>query len=200
MSAPTISSNSLARARAELDTPRRAGGCAGQAHRLASRAHGALRESIDRLAGEIRDGVGTAIGEAQGGADRLAATAASRSARKSTGCATPLSRQANALPATGGADRRAAGAARCAARRRRRRRRRCPGEAGGELTRRDRPGSGGGGEPQRLRPAPALVAALVQVREAAAHAAERAREAIEAVIPEIRRQAVRRDPAGAGKA
>ena len=31
---------------------------------------------------------------------------------------------------------------------------------------------------------PALVAALVQVKEAAAHAAERAREAIEAVIPE----------------
>ena len=30
---------------------------------------------------------------------------------------------------------------------------------------------------------PALVASLVQVKEAAAHAAERAREAIEAVIP-----------------
>ena len=35
----------------------------------------ALRDSIDRLAGEIRDGVGTAIGEAQGGADRLAEAA-----------------------------------------------------------------------------------------------------------------------------
>ena len=32
--------------------------------------------------------------------------------------------------------------------------------------------------------APALVASLVQVKEAAAHAAERAREAIESVIPE----------------
>ena len=36
----------------------------------------------------------------------------------------------------------------------------------------------------RSETAPALVAALVQVREAAAHAAERAREAIHAVIPE----------------
>ena len=39
---------------------------------------------------------------------------------------------------------------------------------------------------------PALVAALVQVKEAAAHAAERAREAIESSHPGKRRQSCRR--------
>jgi len=172
---------SLTRARTELDT------LAGQASSqdlaigsIAERTQ-ALRESIDRLTDEIRDSLGTAIGEAQGGADRLVEAAAS--VRPEIGWIRDAAVEADQrLSATG---------ERIAKQQER---------FGGLLARID----DGVGEAQSkltelasmlaqvereaadlsAETAPALVAALVQVKEAAAHAAERAREAIEAVIPE----------------
>jgi hypothetical protein len=172
---------SLTRARTELDT------LAGQASSqdlaigsIAERTQ-ALRESIDRLTDEIRDSLGTAIGEAQGGADRLVEAAAS--VRPEIGWIRDAAVEADQrLSATG---------ERIAEQQER---------FGGLLARID----DGVGEAQSkltelasmlaqvereaadlsAETAPALVTALVQVKEAAAHAAERAREAIEAVIPE----------------
>src|SRR5690348_2719552 len=172
---------SLTRARTELDT------LAGQASSqdlaigsIAERTQ-ALRESIDRLTDEIRDSLGTAIGEAQGGADRLVEAAAS--VRPEIGWIRDAAVEADQrLSATG---------ERIAEQQER---------FGGLLARID----DGVGEAQSkltelasmlaqvereaadlsAETAPALVTALVQVKEAAAHAAERAREAIETVIPE----------------
>ena len=172
---------SLTRARTELDT------LAGQASSqdlaigsISERTQ-ALRESIDRLTDEIRDSLGTAIGEAQGGADRLVEAAAS--VRPEIGWIRDAAVEADQrLSATG---------ERIAEQQER---------FGGLLARID----DGVGEAQSkltelasmlaqvereaadlsAETAPALVTALVQVKEAAAHAAERAREAIEAVIPE----------------
>ncbi|HEY1142455.1 MAG TPA: hypothetical protein VGE68_00310, partial [Sphingomicrobium sp.] len=171
---------SLTRARTELDSL----GSEANSHdtaieSLAQRTEG-LRESIGRLAGEIRDGVGTMIGEAQGGADRLAASA---------GAIQPEMQRIREA-AVEASDRISA--------------------AGGQISEQQERfaallasvDDGVGGAQSRLselasvmaqvereatslsaETGPALVAALLQVKEAAAHAAERAREAIEGVIP-----------------
>ena len=172
---------SLTRARAELDTLASQAGTQDSAIGSLAERTTTLRESIERLASEIRDGVGAAIGEAQGGTDRLvtsasairpeigwireAAIEASDRIAATGGQITEQQDQFTALLASvddgvGDAQSKLA-------------------ELASMLVKVER-------EAQNLsaETGPALVAALVQVKEAAAHAAERAREAIEAVIPE----------------
>ncbi len=146
---------------------------------LADRMAG-LRQSLDGLTADIQGQLATALGDAEGGAQRLLETsAAARPYIESTRDAaveagSRLERGAGAIEAqhdrlaalltavdtgVGGAERRLAELA--------------TGIAAAET------------EAAKLsgETAPALVAALLQVREAAGHAAERAREAISAVIP-----------------
>jgi dGTP triphosphohydrolase len=173
--------NSLTRARTELDT------LAAQANSqddaigsLADRTT-ALRENIDRLTAEVREGVGVAIGEAQGGADRLAEAASTlkpemgwiRDAAVEAGerlstAGSQIAEQQDRFAAllasvddgVGGAQSKLA-------------------ELASMLAQVEREANNLSAET-----GPSLVAALVQVKEAASHAAERAREAIEKVIPE----------------
>ena len=172
---------SLSRARAELDALAQVSSnqdstIDGLADRTVS-----LRENMDRLVTEVRDSLASAINEAETGAIRLreaaetarpeigwmrdAATEASDRIAQSAQAIAEQQDRFSALLASlddgvGSAEARLANLASSIA------------EAQTEATRLS-------GET-----APALVAAMVQVREAAAHAAERAREAIEAVIPE----------------
>ena len=187
--------DSLTRARTELDAL--AAQASSQDDAIGSLAErtAALRESIDRLTGEIRDGVGTAIGEAQGGADRLAEAASA--CRPEIGWMRDAAVEASErMSATGDADRRAAGPLRGAARQRRRRRRRRPVEA--DRARLDaRRRSSAKRRSLSAETGPALVAALVQVKEAAG-ARRRARPRSDrGGHPGKRRQAVRGDPRGA---
>ena len=172
---------SLTRARAELDTL--AAQSSTQEDAIGSMAERTrtLRESIERLAAEVRDNVGVAIGEAQGSAERLAEAAAA--AKPDIGWLRDSTVDASErLAATSAAitDQRERFAALL-----------------GSLD--------GGVEDAQSKLAllastlaqvereatslssetgPALINSLVQVKEAAAHAADRAREAIHAVIPE----------------
>jgi hypothetical protein len=172
---------SLTRARAELDSLASQAGSQDSAIGSLAERTTTLRESIERLASEIRDGVGSAIGEAQGGADRLVTSASA--IRPEIGWIRDAAIEASdRIAATGGQiteqqDRFTAllasvddgvGDAQSKL-----------AELASMLVKVER-------EAQSLsaETGPALVAALVQVKEAAAHAAERAREAIEAVIPE----------------
>jgi hypothetical protein len=136
---------------------------------------------MERLETEIREGLGTAIGEAQGGADRLAETAATarpeigwmRDAAVETGerlstTAVQISEQQQRFTSLlasldGGVEDAQAKLALLAT----------------TLAQVEREA-----ESLSAETGPALVASLVQVKEAATHAAERAREAIEGVIPE----------------
>jgi sugar-specific transcriptional regulator TrmB len=171
---------SLSRARTELDTL--AGQASSQDTAIGSIAErtASLRESIDKLTDEIRDELGTAIGEAQGGADRL--TAAAATLRPELGWLRDATVEAGErLSATGATiaeqqDRFAAllasvddgvGDAQSKL-----------GELASMLAQVEREAADLSAET-----APALVSALVQVKDAATHAAERAREAIEGVIP-----------------
>jgi DNA repair exonuclease SbcCD ATPase subunit len=172
---------SLTRARTELDTlsaqaSNQDGAIASLAERTAS-----LRDSIGRLADELRDNVGTAIGEAQGGADRLAEVtsavkpdvgwvrdAAVEASERMTATADHIGEQQDrfaALLATldDGVE---------GARSKLAELKSAIGDAQAEA------------DSLTAETGPALVAALVQVKETASHAAERAREAIGAVIPE----------------
>jgi archaellum component FlaC len=172
---------SLTRARAELDTLATQAGSQDSAIGTLAERTTTLRESIERLASEIRDGVGAAIGEAQGGTDRLVTSASA--IRPEIGWIREAAIEASErIAATEGQiaaqqDRFTAllasvddgvGDAQSKL-----------SELASTLVQVER-------EAQNLsaETGPALVAALVQVKEAAAHAAERAREAIEAVIPE----------------
>jgi len=172
---------SLTRARTELDTL--AAQSSTQEDAIGSMAERTrtLRESIERLAAEVRDNVGVAIGEAQGNAERLAEAAAA--AKPDIGWLRDSTVDASErLAATSAAitDQRERFAALL-----------------GSLD--------GGVEDAQSKLAllastlaqvereatslssetgPALINSLVQVKEAAAHAADRAREAIHAVIPE----------------
>ncbi len=173
-------SASLGRVQGELNAiAGQSGNHEGAMEQLAERMTG-LRVSLDGLTTDIQGQLATALGEAQGGAQRLLETsAAARPYIESTRDAAVeagkrLETGAGAIEAqhdrlaallaavdtgVGGAERRlselATGIAEAEA------------EAG-KLS---------------AETAPALVAALLQVREAAGHAAERAREAISAVIP-----------------
>ncbi|MBW0006651.1 MAG: hypothetical protein JO335_02950, partial [Sphingomonas sp.] len=172
---------SLTRARSELDTL--AAQASSQDNAIGSLAERttALRDSVERLAAEVRENVGAAIGEAQGGADRLAEAAAA--AKPDIGWLRDATIEANErLTATsksiaeqherftallssvdGGVEDAQSKLALLAT----------------TLAQVEREAASLSGET-----GPALIASLVQVKEAAAHAAERARAAIEAVIPD----------------
>ncbi|HEX6071426.1 MAG TPA: hypothetical protein VFY95_00250 [Sphingomicrobium sp.] len=173
--------NSLGRARAELDTLATQAATQDNAIGFIAQRTAAIRESIERLTTEIREGIGTAIGDAQGSADRLAEAAqaakpeigwmrdaaveASERMSLAAGMVAEQEDRFTALLASiddgvGDAQSRLAELASVIAQ---------AGREAGNLS---------------AETGPALVAALVQVKEAASHAAERAREAIQGVIPE----------------
>lgn len=172
---------SLTRARTELDTLAAQAGSQDLAIGSIAERTTALRESIDRLTDDIRDGLGTAIGMAQGGADRLTEAAASlhpqvasirdaaaeteeRLAAAGEKISEQHARVAGLLTSVDeGVDNAQSKLS----------------EFASVLAQVEREASSLNAET-----APALVSALVQVKEAAAHAAQRARQAIEAVIPE----------------
>ncbi|MEO7634941.1 MAG: hypothetical protein ABIS38_04765 [Sphingomicrobium sp.] len=171
---------SLGRARTELDTLAAQAGTQDSAiDALTERTHG-LRESMERLASDVREGIGVALGEAQGSADRLAGStaaikpeidwvrdaaveASSRLAASGADIADQQDRLTALLASVddGVGDAQTQLAALQAA----------IGEAQAEAGN------------LSAETAPAMVAALVQVKEAAAHAAERARDAIHGIIP-----------------
>jgi archaellum component FlaC len=172
---------SLTRARTELESMAAQAGTQDNAiGALAERTAG-LRENIDRLAAEIRDQVGTAIGEAEGSAGRLAE--ATRSVKPEIGWVRDAAVEAGERMATTGEkiaeqqDRFAALLAQVDD---------GVGDAQSKLTELASMLAQVEREASNLsaETGPALVAALVQVKEAAAHAAERARAAIESTIPE----------------
>ena len=172
---------SLTRARTELDTLSAHASTQDDAIGTLSERTEALRGSIERLAGEIRDNVGIAIGEAQGSADRLVEAAAA--ARPEIGWLRDATVEASEnLSATGAQilEQRNAFAALLSS-----------VDSGVEdaqsklaelastLVQVEREATSLSSET-----GPALIASLVQVKEAAAHAADRAREVIQGVIPE----------------
>lgn len=171
---------SLSRARAELDTL--AAHATSQDDAIGSLAQrtGSLRDSIEQLTTEIRESLGIAIGEAQGGADRLVEAAAAAKPdivwlRDATGDAN---------------EKLAATSLQIAEQRERFSDLLASLDSGVEeaqsklsdfastLVQVEREAASLSNET-----GPALIASLVQVKEAAAHAAERARETIEAAIP-----------------
>jgi DNA repair exonuclease SbcCD ATPase subunit len=171
---------SLTRARTELDTLAADAGNQDQAIGSIAERTEALRESIGRLAGEIRDGVGTMIGEAQGGTDRLAASAGAirpeiawiRDAAVEAGdristAGGQIAEQQDRFAALLASVDDGVGAAQSKI-----------SELASVIAQAEREASSLSAET-----GPALVSALLQVKEAAGHAADRAREAIEGVIP-----------------
>jgi hypothetical protein len=172
---------SLARARTELDAlAEQAGSQDTSIEALAVRTV-ALRTGIDQLTTEIREGLSSAIGDAESGAERVLKVAetarpeigwmrdaATEASEQISASGTGIAKQADRFAAllalvddgVGTSEKRLAGLTSALT------------EAQGEASR------------LTAETGPALVAALLQVREAAAHAAERAREAIEGVIPE----------------
>ncbi|HEY4070724.1 MAG TPA: hypothetical protein VGM04_04100 [Sphingomicrobium sp.] len=171
---------SLSRARAELDTMASQASSQDAAIGSIAERTSSLRENIDRLADEIRESLGTAIGEAQGGADRLAQTASA--ARPEVAWIREAAVEAGErLAATGEKiaeqqDHLTALLARVDD---------GVGDAQSKLSALASTLAQVEREAASLsaETAPALVSSLVQVKEAAAHAADRAREAIESVIP-----------------
>jgi hypothetical protein len=173
--------NSLTRARAELDAlAAQAGTQDGAILSLAERT-AALRDTIAHLASEVRDGVGAAIEQAQDRAGRLAEAATS--AKPDIGWLRDATIEASEkLSATG---------AEIAQQRERFTTLLAGVDAGVEdaqsklaelastLVQVEREAASLSAET-----GPALVASLVQVKEAAAHAAERARETIQSAIPD----------------
>ena len=172
---------SLTRARTELDTlAAQASTQDGAIGSLAERT-ATLRESIERLADEVRENVGTAMGEAQGRADRLAQItdtmkpelgwmrdAAVEASDRMTATAAQIGEQQDRFSALLASVDEGVG------------------DAQSKLESLTSAIAQAQAEATSLssETGPALVAALVQVKDAASHAAERAREAIEAVIPE----------------
>ena len=172
---------SLTRARSELDALAAHAGSQDQAIVSLADRTTTLRDSIARLANEIRDGVGTALGEAQGSADRLVeaaaaakpdidwlreATAETSEKLSATGVEMAQQRErfsgliANVDQGVEEAQSKLA-------------------QLASTLAQVEREATSLSAET-----GPALIASLVQVKEAASHAAERARETIEAIIPE----------------
>ena len=172
---------SLTRARAELDTLSAQAETQDSAMGSLAERTASLRDSVERLAAEIREGIGEAIGEAQGGADRLAETAAA--ARPEIGWLRDSAVEASdRLAVTGAAiaDQRERftaflltlnGGVEDAQSK--------LTELASTLVQVEREAASLSNET-----GPALVASLVQVKDAAAHAADRARQAIADVIPE----------------
>jgi predicted nucleic acid-binding Zn-ribbon protein len=172
---------SLTRARTELDALAQQAGTQDQSIDSLAARTSALRESIERLAADIGGGLAAALGEAQGGADSL--LQAAQTAKPEVEWMRDVAREASEnLLATGsgiagqqdrltallasidegvrGAEERLSGLTEALM------------QAQGEASR------------LTAETGPALLDSLVQVREAAGHAAARAREAISEVVPE----------------
>jgi hypothetical protein len=172
--------DSLTRARAELDTLSIQATTQDDAIGSLAERTATLRDSIERLATEVRESVGVAIGEAQVGADRLAEAAAaakpdigwlrdatSEASEKLSATAAEIARQRERFTALlesvdSGVESAQSKLA----------------EFASTLVQVEREATSLSNET-----GPALIASLVQVKEAAVHAAERARETIEAAIP-----------------
>ena len=190
--APTISSTSLTRARTELDALAPQAGAQDNAIGSLADRTAALREK--HRPPHRRDPRRRRNGDRRGAGRRRPARrgrrgdqAGNRLGPRCCGRGRPTDFADRV------ADRRAAGPLRGLARLgRRRRRRRAVEDLRAGVGRSSR--SSARPAASARKPGPALVAALVQVKEAAAHAAERAREAIETVIPESAGKAVGGDP------
>jgi hypothetical protein len=172
---------SLTRARTELDALAIQAGSQDDALGSLAERTNAIRDSIDRLTAEIREGTAIALGEAQWGAERLAESASAlrpelnsirdsviEAADKLSLAGSDIHEQQQRFAALLGIVDSGVVQARSKL---------SELASGIEAAERDAANLS-------AETAPALVAALVQVREAAGHAAQRAREAIEAVIPE----------------
>ena len=172
---------SLTRARAELDAIASQAGTQDSAIGTLAERTAALRQSIEHLAAEIRDGVGTAIGEAQGGANRLVTSAgairpeidwirgaAAEASERIAATEGQIEQQQDRFAALLASVDDGVGDAQSKL-----------SELASLIVQVEKEANNLSAET-----GPALVAALLQVKEAAGHAAERAREAIEAVIPE----------------
>ena len=170
----------LTRARAELDSiAAEADHKIRRSDRLQKRTI-VLRESINRLTDDIRDQLGTAIGEAHGGTDRLAEAAAAvrpeiawirdaavEAGKQLSATGDNVAEQQDRFAALLATVDEGVGDAHSKL-----------SDLASKLAEVEREAASLSGET-----APTLVSALVQVKDAAAHAAERAREAIESVIP-----------------
>ena len=172
---------SLTRARTELDTLSAHASTQDDAIGTLSERTATLRESIERLAAEIRDNVGVALGEAHGSTERLVETAAlarpeiawlrdaaAETSEKLTATGAEMAQQHerfSSLLSTvdGGVEDAQSKLAQLAS----------------TLAQVEREAASLSAET-----GPALIASLNQVKEAAAHAADRARETIQNVIPE----------------
>ena len=172
---------SLARARGELDALAEQTGSQDNSIEALAERTSALRQGIDQLAAEIRDGLAPAIDAAETGADRV--LRAAETAKPEISWMRDAAVEASSQIAASGdriveqQDRLAAllGAIDDGV-----------GNSAAKLADLTSALTEAQGEASRLtaETGPALVSALLQVREAAAHAADRAREAIDAVIPE----------------
>jgi hypothetical protein len=173
--------DSLTRARSELDALASQATSQDDAIGTIAERTAALRESIERLAGDIRQGVGAAIGEAHSHADRLTEVAQSakpeigwirdaavEASERLSGTGSQIAEQQDRFTALLATVDDGVGEAQSKI-----------AELASVLAQAEREAASLSGET-----GPALVAALVQVKDAASHAAERAREAIESVIPE----------------
>jgi DNA repair exonuclease SbcCD ATPase subunit len=171
---------SLTRARAELDTLASQASTQDEAIGTIAERTATLRETIERLSNDIREGVGSAIGEAQGGAERLAwaagtlkpemawiRDAAVEASDRIGVTGERIAEQQDRLSALLASVDEGVGDAQSKL-----------SEFASTLAKVEREANSLSAET-----GPALVSALVQVKETAAHAAERAREAIESVIP-----------------
>jgi hypothetical protein len=172
---------SLTRARAELDMLAAQAGTQDSAIGSLAERTVVLRDSIEKLAGEIRDGIGFAIGEAQGGADRLAEAAATAKPQISwlRDATVEASEKLSATGAEIAEQRERFGALLSSVDNGVEDAQSKLAQLASTLAQVEREAAS-----LSTETGPALVASLVQVKEAAAHAAERAREAIQSVIPE----------------
>lgn len=172
---------SLGRARTELDNLAAQASNQDNALGFIAERTAVVRESIERLSAEIQEGIGAAIGEAQGSTERLAASAAavkpeiawvrdaaSEASERMVSTSEQIAAQQDRLAALLASVDEGVGDAQSKLT-----------ELASMLAKVEREAADLSAET-----GPALVASLVQVKEAAGHAAERAREAIEAVIPE----------------
>jgi DNA repair exonuclease SbcCD ATPase subunit len=173
--------DSLTRARTELDAMSAQASSQDDAIGTLAERTATLRESMDRLTSDIREGVGIAIGEAQGDADRLVEAtrrlrpevdwirdAAVEAGERLSATEEQIAAQQDRFAALLASVDDGVGDAQSKL-----------SELASTLAQVEREAGSLSAET-----GPALVASLVQVKEAAAHAADRAREAIEAVIPQ----------------
>jgi len=172
---------SLTRARTELDTLSAQAGSQDDAIGSLAERTATLRESIARLAAEIREGVGIAIGEAQGSAERLVEVAAA--AKPEIGWLRDATLETSEKLVSTGAEiaqqRERFGALLASVDDGVEDAQSKLAQLASTLAQVEREAAS-----LSTETGPALIASLVQVKEAAAHAAERARATIEAVIPE----------------